>query len=216
MLKDIIRVLLVIILIFVIIVDFELPIIISTPINQLFIAIVILFLILTVDEIIGFLTGLIFLIIYFKFYQRKLNKKPSEEKKKEAFTSSASYPLGLSFDNNSNFSSSPAPYTTTSTTENSPMASLFKFFSGDTKPKEYSTQPEIPDHYVQENKNDNSKLIPYISNELLKAAQNNIYDETSYNTEIKQDKNSYGIQGLNSDNTHFEAFDNSHNTYTHL
>jgi amino acid transporter len=209
MLKDIIRVLLVIILIFVIIVDFELPIIISTPINQLFIAIVILFLILTVDEIIGFLTGLIFLIIYFKFYQRKLNKP---QQKKEAFTS----PLGISFDTISNFTSSPAPYTTTTPNENSPMASLFKFFSGDTKPKNYSNQPDIPDHYVQENKNDNSKLIPYISNELLKAAQNNIYDETSYNTEIKQDKNSYGIQGLNSDNTHFEAFDNSNDTYTHL
>ena len=71
--------------------------------------------------------------------------------------------------------------------------------------------------FVQENKNDNSTVIPYISNELLKAAQTNIYDENSYNTEIKQDKNSYGIQGLNSDNAHFEAFDNScSNTYTHL
>ena len=215
MLKDIIRGLLVVILIFVILVDFDLPIIISTPINQLFIAIIILFLILTVDEIIGFLTGLIFLIIYFKYYQRKLNHPhtKTEEQKKETFTS----PLGISFNSISNFTSSPAPYTTTSPNDNSPMASLFKFFSGDTKPKDYSIQPDIPDHYVQENKNDNSTVIPYISNELLKAAQTNIYDENSYNTEIKQDKNYYGIQGLNSDNTHFEAFDNScSNSYTHL
>jgi hypothetical protein len=214
MLKDIIRGLLVIILIFVILVDFDLPIIISTPINQLFIALVILFLILTVDEIIGFLTGLIFLIIYFKYYQRKLTKQPSKsvEQKTEAFSS----PMGLSFDTISHFTSSPAPYTTVQP-EPSTMESIFKFFSGDTKPKEYSIQPEIPDHYVQENKNDNSKLVPYISNDLLKAAQNNIYDEKSYNTEIKQDKNAYGIQGLNSDNTHFEAFDNScSNSYTHL
>lgn len=214
MLKDIIRGLLVIILIFVILVDFDLPIIISTPINQLFIALVILFLILTVDEIIGFLTGLIFLIIYFKYYQRKLTKQPSKsvEQKTEAFSS----PMGLSFDTISHFTSSPAPYTTVQS-EPSTMESIFKFFSGDTKPKEYSIQPEIPDHYVQENKNDNSTLVPYISNDLLKAAQNNIYDEKSYNTEIKQDKNAYGIQGLNSDNTHFEAFDNScSNSYTHL
>ena len=215
MLKDIIRVLLVVILIFVILVDFDLPIIISTPINQLFIAIIILFLILTVDEIIGFLTGLIFLIIYFKYYQRKVNQPQTKtaEQKKEAFSS----PYGVSFNSISNFTSSPAPYTTTSPNENSPMASLINFFSGgDTKPSKYSTQPDIPDHYVQENKNDNCTLIPHISNELLKAAQNNIYDEASYNTEIKQDPNSYGIQGLNSDNTHFEAFDNSFNTYTHL
>jgi hypothetical protein len=215
MLKDIIRGLLVVILIFVILVDFDLPIIISTPINQLFIAIVILFLILTVDEIIGFLTGLIFLIIYFKYYQRKLNQSQTKsgEQKKETFSS----PFGVSFNSISKFtSSSPAPYITTSPNENSPMASLFKFFSGDTKPKDYSNQPEIPDHYFQENKNDNCTLTPHISNELLKAAQTNIYDEKNYNTEIKQDNNSYGIQGLNSDNTHFEAFDNSNNTYMHL
>ena len=214
MLKDIIRVLLVVILIFVILVDFDLPIIISTPINQLFIAIIVLFLILTVDEIIGFLTGLIFLVIYFKYYQRKLNKPATKttEQHKEAVASS---PLGISYDTISHFTSTPAPYTT-SQPEQSTMASIFKFFSGDTKPKEYSNQPEIPDHYVEENKNDNSKLVPYISNDLLKAAQNNIFDEKSYNTEIKQDKNSYGIQGLNSDNTHFEAFDNSQHTYTHL
>lgn len=218
MLKDIIRGLLVLILIFVIVVDFDLPIIISTPINQLFIAIVILFLILTVDEIIGFLTGLIFLVIYFKFYQRKLNQKQKSSsssattEKKEAFSS----PLGISFNNISHFTSSPAPYTTTSPNENSPMASLFNFFSGDTKPKNYSNQPEIPEHYIQEDKKDNCTLIPHISNELLKAAQNNIYDEKSYNTEIKEDPNSYGIQGLNSDNTHFEAFDNSYKTYTNL
>ena len=210
MLKDIIRGSLIIILIFVILVDFDLPIIISTPINQLFIAIVILFLILTVDEIIGFLTGLIFLVIYFKYYQRKLHKPiKTGEQQKEA-------PLGMSFDTISHFISTPAPYTSSPPKEQSTMASLFNFFSGDTKPKDYSNQPEIPDHYVQENKNDNSKLVPYISNDLLKAAQNNIYDEKNYNTEIKQDPTSYGIQGLNSDNTHFEAFDNSNNTYMHL
>ena len=65
-----IRALLILLLLFVIIVDFDLPIIINTPINQLFIAIIVIFIIITVDEVIGFITGLIFLIIYFKYYQK--------------------------------------------------------------------------------------------------------------------------------------------------
>ena len=65
-----IRALLILILLFVIIVDFDLPVIINTPINQLFIAIVVIFIIITVDEVIGFITGLIFLIIYWDKFHR--------------------------------------------------------------------------------------------------------------------------------------------------
>ncbi len=211
MVKNFIRVLLILILIFVVLVDFDLPIIINTPINQLFIAIIVLFLILTVDEIIGFLTGLIFLIIYFKYYQKKMNQTSK--------TSQTSQPslLGVAPSSTSHFTSSPSLYSTTSSpNENSSLSSILNFFTGDTKPKPYSNQPEIPEHYIQDNKNDNCTLIPYVSTELLKAAQNNIYNEENYNTEIKQDGNFYGIQGLNSDNIHYSAFDNSFNTYTTL
>jgi hypothetical protein len=213
MVKNFIRALLIVILIFVVLVDFDLPIIISTPINQLFIAIIILFLILTVDEIIGFLTGLIFLIIYFKYYQRKLNKSSK--------TSENSQPsnnlIGVSPSSKSHFVSSPAMYSTSSPNEESTLSSILNFFSGnDSKPKPYSTQPEIPEHYIQDMKNDNSTLIPYVSTELLKAAQNNIYSEENYNSEIKQDANFYGIQGLNSDNIHYGAFDSTMKTYTTL
>jgi len=204
MVVNFIRALLFIVLIFVILVDFDLPIIVSTPINQLFIAIIILFLILTVDEIIGFLTGLIFLIIYFKYYQRKLNQSS-----KSSENSESSGVMGVSASTKSHFVSSPAMYSTTSPNENSTISSIFNFFSGDTKPKPYSNQPEIPDHYIQDIKNDNCTLIPYVSTELLKAAQNNIYNEENYNNEIKQDANFYGIQGLNSDNIHYSAFDNN-------
>jgi hypothetical protein len=55
-----------------------------------------------------------------------------------------------------------------------------------------------------------------ISNELLNAAQNNIYDEDNYKTEIKQDNNFYGIQGLNTNNIHYIAFDNDFNNYSNL
>lgn len=196
MILNFIRVLLIVLLLFVIIVDFDLPIIISTATNQLFIAIIVLFLIITVDEIIGFITGLIFLIIYFKYYQKKISNHTSYNQS-----------------SNNQFSQS------SSSSEPTPFSSFMNYFStteGDIKPKTYSRQPEIPDHFVEELRNDNSALLPYISNEILKSAQNNIYNEDNYNTEIKQSDNFYGIQGLNSDNTHFAAFDNNYTVYNSL
>ena len=246
MILNFIRALLVILLLFVIIVDFDLPIIINTKTNQLFIAIIILLIIIAVDEIIGFLVGLIFLIIYFKFYQKKIMPKSNLENQNEQ--SSMSSPLASSFSSlassfTSPFVSSPSFISSASltgltdytnnynansngngnangnangNTNNDPIASFFNFFTGDVKPKSYSTQPEIPDHYIEELKNQNCKLIPYISNELLKAAQTNIYNEENYKTEIKSDNNFYGIQGLNSDNIHFAAYDNDTNYHTPL
>ena len=182
MILNFIRALL-ILLLFVIIVDFDLPIIINTKTNQLFIAILILLIILLVDEIIGFLIGLIFLIIYFKFYQKKIMPIKQEPSKEPS---------------------------------NDPLASFFNLFSDDVKPKSYSNQPEIPEHYVNHMKNENCTLIPYISDELLKSAQTNIYNDDNYKKEIKTDDNYYGIQGLNSENNHYPAFDNNYKNYNNL
>ena len=195
MILNFIRALLILLLLFVIIVDFDLPIIINTKTNQLFIAILILLIILLVDEIIGFLIGLIFLIIYFKFYQKKIMPNKQE-----------------------NQSNNPIIFDQSNTNTNStdPLTSFFNFFSGDVKPKSYSTQPEIPEHYVNHLKSDNSTIMPYVSNELLKAAQTNIYNDDNYKTEIKTSENYYGIQGLNSDNKHYAAFDNNFNNYNNL
>ncbi len=214
MILNFIRALLLILLLFVIIVDFDLPIIISTATNQLFIAIIVLFLILTVDEIIGFITGLIFLIIYFKYYQKKINShSQTQTQSNDLINTSLSNISSL-------FVSTPEELSTsTSTPTPTPFSSFINYFTTtneDVKPKTYSRQPEIPEHYTQELKNDNCALIPYISTEVLKAAQNNIYNEDNYNTEIKQDNNFYGIQGLNSDNTHFAAFDNNYTVYNNL
>jgi len=178
----IIRTLLILLLIFVIIVDFNLPIIIHTPTNQLIIGIIVIFLILVVDEIIGFLVGLIFLIIYFKYYQKKINNKYSSTYNLPSFN-------GLSLFND--------------------------YSSNDTTPKPYSIQPEISNHYMQEIKttDENCTIIPHVSNELLKSAQNNIYNEENYNLEIKND-NYYGIQGLNTDNSNYLAFDNNFRNYS--
>ena len=210
-----IRALLILILLFVIIVDFDLPIVINTAINQLFIAIIIIFIIITVDEVIGFITGLIFLIIYFKYYQRKLYSPNSNinNSLNTSNTNNSFMPGTFS----SPFNSTPSVINVSnSNTDN--INSFFNLFTGDTKPKTYSNQPEIPDHYIQDVKNNNESctIIPYISKELLNAAQNNIYNEENYKTEIKQDDNFYGIQGLNSDNTHYIAFDNNYTNYTNL
>ena len=198
MILNFIRALLILLLLFVIIVDFDLPIIINTKTNQLFIAILILLIILLVDEIIGFLIGLIFLIIYFKFYQKKIMPIKQENQ----LTNPIIYDQ---FNNNNNNNNT-----------QDPLTSFFNLFTGDVKPKSYSTQPEIPEHYVNHYNNDNSTIMPYVSNELLKAAQNNIYNDDNYKTEIKTSENYYGIQGLNSDNKHYAAFDNNYKYYNNL
>jgi hypothetical protein len=236
-----IRALLILILLFVIIVDFDLPVIINTPINQLFIAIVVIFIIITVDEVIGFITGLIFLIIYFKYYQRKLYASNSSNSLNPSKSSNSYFTPGTF---TSPFNSTPSVIDINSNNvngnynsngnyngignvngnennnenDNGGLNSFFNYFKGDTKPKSYSTQPEIPEHYIQEVKNNNESctLIPYVSKELLNSAQNNIYNEENYKTEIKHDNNFYGIQGLNSDNTHYIAFDNNFINYTNL
>jgi len=185
MIINFLRALLILILIYIIIVDVELPIIINTPTNQLFIGILIIITMLVVDEIIGFVLGLIFLILYFKFYQKKIN--PSS-KTTDPFSQYLLNPLVDAFNNTST--------------------------GADTKPKPYSLQPVIPEHFVQNSADNSVTTMPYISNELLKAAQTNIYDEKNYNLEIMQDGgNFYGIQGLNSDNKHYEAFDNKYTQY---
>jgi hypothetical protein len=215
MIINFIRAVLIILLIFVIIVDFNLPIIINTKTNQLFIAIIILLIILLVDEIIGFLIGLIFLIIYFKYYQKKIIPTKQEVSYDPSPFSPQSL-LNSAYNNivNTNNTNINANANTNANTD--PLASFFNFFKDDAKPKSYSMQPEIPDHYVKEIKNENCKLIPYISNELLHAAQTNIYNEDNYKKEIKTDENYYGIQGLNSDNKHFAAFDNDFNYHNNL
>jgi len=209
MILNFIRAVLILLLIFVIIVDFDLPIIINTKTNQLFIAIIILLIILLVDEIIGFLIGLIFLIIYFKYYQKKII--PKREQLNDSLSSSSFSSLNNAYESiNNNINNY------TNNTTNDPLASFFNFFKDDVKPKSNSIQPEIPDHYVKELKNENCTLIPYISNELLQSAQTNIYNEDNYKKEIKTDDNYYGIQGLNSDNKHFAAFDNDFNYHNNL
>ena len=185
MVIEFLRILLLVVLLFVIILDYEVPVIINTSVNQLFIALIIIFIILAVDEIIGFLIGLIFLTIYFKFYQKKINKENNTNKEK--FTN----------ENNS-----------------SPLNVLFDYIFNPSIPS--SNSNSYSDYQSSHSKSSiNSDTIPSISNELLKSAQNNIFDDNEYDKEIKTYDNSYGgIQGLNVNN--LTAFDNNYHNYSTL
>jgi hypothetical protein len=182
MLLDIFRLLFIVILVLVIIFDVNVPIILNTQVNQLIIAILIIFIIIAVDEIIGFLLGCIFLIIYFKYYQKMINTN-----NKTDTTVKSNDPLIRA-------------YSSFNTNE-------IDSFVGDTMPKPNSKIQPITEHYTTVNKKDNCVEMPYISEELLLKAQTNIYDEKNYYTEIKNSDNTYGIQGLNSDLVHYSAYD---------
>ena len=188
MVIDFLRISLLVILLFVIVLDYDVPEIINTAINQLFIALIIIFIILAVDEIVGFLIGLIFLTIYFKFYQKKIN---NENNNKEKFTNDNSSPLNSFFDYifNPSVPSSHSNY--------------------------YSQSNSNSNSYLQSQSQINSGVIPSVSNEILKSAQNNIFDDVEYNKEIKAYDNSYGgIQGLHVNN--LTAFDNNYHNYSTL
>jgi Ca2+/Na+ antiporter len=75
MIINIIRLILAIVLIAIIIFDVKVSKFFNNPYIQLLIALVILFVLIFIEESIGFLLGLIFLIIYFKYYRSLLNNK---------------------------------------------------------------------------------------------------------------------------------------------
>ena len=175
------RILLIIILALVILFDVNVPIILNTQINQLLIAILIIFIIVAIDEIIGFLIGCIFLVVYFKYYQKMINANNTNG-------------------NTTNSIQLLNAYSSLNTND-------IDSFIGDTKPRRNLKTEEMKEHYTTINTAENCTEMPYISNELLLDAQNNIYDEKNYYTEIKNTDNTYGIQGLNSDLVHYSAYD---------
>jgi len=169
-----------ILIIFSILVDIDIPVILHTPVNQLLIGILILIIIILIDEILGFLIGLLFLIIYFKYYQKLINNKTS----------------------NSNYLKE--PLLDKNTINNYPIFNKNEKFD-DVKPSPNNKTDLIQDHYI---KFSNGCIeMPYISNELLENAQNNIYDINNYNNEIRTNNNTYGVQGLNSDAIHYPGLD---------
>lgn len=161
----VLRIISLIFLIFSIIVDINVPLILHTQVNQLIIGIIIISILLLVDEILGFLLGLTYLVIYFKFYQKKINNStnPSYINLKE-------------------------PLISDTTTDN------------DVKPISNNKTQIVQEHYMRDI--NGCIEMPYISNELLEKAQNNVYDPNNYNNYTE-------IQGLMANNNTIQAFDNS-------
>jgi len=160
----VLRIISLILLIFSIIIDIDVPLILHTQVNQLIIGIIIITILLVVDEILGFLLGLTYLVIYFKFYQKKINNSinPSYINLKEPLIAET-------------------------------------IIDKDVKPISNNKTQIVQEHYMKEI--NGCIEMPYISNELLEKAQNNIYDTNNYNNYTE-------IQGLMTNNT-IQAFDNS-------
>jgi len=162
MILDLFRLFLLIILIVAIFIDIDIPNVLTIQINQLLIAILIIFIIVVFDEIIGFLLGIIFLVIYFKHYQKIINNSSNTNKDLKEPLIKAYTPFGM--DNYNNIDN----------------------FIGDIKPQKKSNTENIKEHYVSLNEENNSIIMPYISEELLDKAQNNIYDEKNYKIKKKK------------------------------
>jgi len=182
MILNFIRFLLLVLLVIIIFIEVPVPPILALQNHQLILAILIILIIVVIDEIIGFLLGLIFLIIYFKHYQKVINNSSSTNLQNEL-----SEPLMKAYN----------PFN---------MNNIDKF-SDDIKPVHNNKTDPIPSSGQSLNENNNCIIMPYISTELLEKAQNNIYDTDNYYTEIKNIENAYGVQGLNSDQVHYNAFD---------
>ncbi len=164
-----IRVLLLLVLLIIIVFEIEIPIILHTPLNQLIIAIIILFIIIIIDEISGFILGVIFLVVYFKYYQ-KLKSKNSDLK--EPLLSSKQQTFKPFLDDLSNNDIKPQPY------------NKIEFFNENTNNKDYTEY---------DNKN-NCTTMPFISQELLDKAQSNVYNENNYNIDFTNTKEQYGVE----------------------
>jgi hypothetical protein len=159
-----IRVLLLLVLFTFILFEIEIPIILHTPTNQLIIAIVILFIIIIIDEISGFILGVIFLVVYFKHYQKLKSNK--SELQQPLITNKPNFIENDTFIDDIK----PAPY-----------SKIEQFNSiTDTDNKDY------------DNKN-NCITMPYISQELLDKAQSNVYNENNYNIDFTNTKEQYGV-----------------------
>jgi len=199
MIYNFIRILLLVLLVIVIFIEVPISPVLSLQINQLLIAIFIIFIIVAVDEIIGFLLGLIFLIIYFKYYQNIINKSNSN-----SINSNINGNINSNINGNINgINELKEPLINGYNPFN--MNNIDKF-SDDIKPIHNSKTESIPNSSSLNEKN-NCIIMPYISTELLENAQNNIYNKENYYTEIRSGENVYGIQGLNSDQLHYNAFD---------
>ncbi len=189
MIIDILRIIGLIGFIIVIFIDIDIPIVLNTPLNQMILGLIIIMTIIAVDEIFGFLLGLIILIIYYKYYQKVFNT------------------TNVNVNGNTNQIINELKEPLLNLNDN--QIKHIDTFENDVKPPPNNKIDSIGSHYIKMRNDGVCIEMPYISNELLENAQTNIYDINNYNMElvINENKTIYGIQGLNSSNIHIPAYD---------
>ena len=169
----------------VIIKDIPYKYILKDSIIQLYLAILVLLILLILDNVTGFILALCLLILYFKIYNNELKSKKNNNKTNEVV-------------------------------QKEHKCTLDKAGKCSTEKYENDNRESIQENLgTLKRENINTTLIPYISEEHLLAAQNNIIDFNNYNNEILgiekglHNENVYGSQGFDNNNVHMKGYDNN-------
>jgi len=180
---------LVLVLLFIIILtqDIPYPKLFKSPTVQLYLAIITMIILLMVDNVTGFILGVCLLVLYFKIYNKELKNKKINQIKPEETKGKSEHKCPID-----------KPCNMKNIIEN------------------YDTSTDKSTDKSNAVKNTNTKQImqiPYVTEENLLAAQNNIVNTECYNNEVSgiekglYNENVYGPQGLDKQNTHIRGFD---------
>lgn len=168
---------LVLLLAFVVIKDIKAPAWTKHPQLQLYVAILIVFIIIFIDNVFGFILGLAVLVLYFKIYNKELKEKKESKKVSQPEKMTVRCPLEM--ENKEVFVGEKGMYQHHSDHAEHPDTSLIDFVSTEHL---ISAQNNIVDV-----NNYNKEIIGV--------------DKGLYNEQV------YGSQGINSNNTHIQGMD---------
>jgi len=183
----------------VIIKDISYQMIFKDSLVQLYLAIFVILILLVVDNVTGFILALSLLILYFKIYNNELKSKKSKEG---------------SDDSNKKKHLPPAKQEKQCMLDKSGacMSEHYENVSDEKNKLKLSPSAQA---VSEENRNNSNKttLLPYITEEHLIAAQNNIVNVRDYENEILgiekglYNENVYGSQGFDNNNIHMKGYD---------
>jgi hypothetical protein len=159
------------------------PKLFKSPTVQLYLAIITMIVLLMVDNVAGFVLGVCLLVLYFKIYNKELKTKKNNQMKPEETKEKSQHQCPI--DKPCNMKNILENYDTSNDKSNTAKNTITK-------------------QIMQ---------IPYVTDENLLAAQNNIVNTECYNNEVLGiekglfNENVYGPQGLDKQNTHIRGFD---------
>jgi Ca2+/Na+ antiporter len=182
----------------VIIKDISYQMIFKDSLVQLYLAIFVILILLVVDNVTGFILALSLLILYFKIYNNELKSKKSKE----------------GSDDSNKKHLPPAKQEKQCILDKS-GACMSEHYENVTDEKNKLKLSPSAQAVSEENRNNSNKttLLPYITEEHLIAAQNNIVNVRDYENEILgiekglYNENVYGSQGFDNNNIHMKGYD---------